>query len=187
MASSWRFRVRLLDVNADLWRGFLLKKTATFFDLHVAIQHACDWENCHLFSFVDHDRDSTVAGFPGDFGRDEDEPDAAVVKLSDYFPQETKVFYWYDFGDSWMHEVTLEGEDTPRKGGVRQLLDGAGVFPPEDCGGAPGYERCVAAATGRGWLEEFGDEREREQLVEWLGGWHPGSFDLEAAQKRFNR
>jgi hypothetical protein len=66
-------------------------------------------------------------------------------------------------------------------------VDGAGTFPPEDCGSVPGYERCVAAITGKGWdVDEHGDEKEREELLAWLGEWRPESFDLTALKQDFD-
>ena len=186
MPDFLRFRVRLLDVEADLWRTFLLKKAATFYDLHMAIQDACGWENYHLWSFYDGDPRNAIAGAPDEFDPSANEPDARKVKLAKYFPRKSSIVYWYDFGDSWMHEVTLEGIETHPQRWIRRLLDGAGSFPREDCGGVPGYEHCVAVATGGKWDPAFGDEEDREDFVKWLDGWKPDSFDLEGVRREFN-
>lgn len=66
---------------------------------------------------------------------------------------------------------------------VRRLTGGERAFPPEDCGGLGGYERCLAfRATGKDPLGD-GDE----EFGEWLGDWQPEQFDLAAMQKSFDR
>ncbi|MGH8897220.1 MAG: IS1096 element passenger TnpR family protein [Egibacteraceae bacterium] len=56
----------------------------------------------------------------------------------------------------------------------RRLLDGGRAFPPEDCGGLWGYEKCVRVACG-------GEDPEGRR--EWLGDdWDPEVFDLESTQ-----
>jgi len=66
----------------------------------------------------------------------------------------------------------------------RRLVGGAQAFPPEDCGGVWGYERCLAA-IGAIKADDF-DEEELEETREWLGSWDPEAFDLEAARKEFD-
>jgi len=187
MALYLRFHVKLLDVRASLWRRFRLEKAATFADLHLAIQDACGWGNYHLFAFLGPDGRETIAGIP-DEEWDEDCPDAREVKLTSVFEPRGRqsCVYQYDFGDDWHHEVTYEGIERSRDRFTRRLVAGEGTFPPEDCGGSEGYARCVAAATGKGWRVEYGDDEERASLLEWLGGWRPDSFDLDEARKHFD-
>ncbi|GAB4215401.1 MAG: plasmid pRiA4b ORF-3 family protein [Synechococcales cyanobacterium] len=48
--------------------------------------------------------------------------------------------YEYDFGDSWLHDVLLEGVLLKEKGvKYPRCLGGARACPPEDCGGVDGY------------------------------------------------
>ena len=188
MPDYLRFRVRLLDVQADLWRRFLIKKAATFENLHMAIQDACGWQNYHLFAFRTPDNREVIAGIPDDEWGPPD-PDASRVKLTSYFGARTtgQCIYEYDFGDSWIHEVSLECIEKHDEKFVRRLLDGAGAFPPEDCGSTPGYERCVAAITEKDWdEEEHGDDEERRELLVWLGDWRPDTFDLAATKRKFD-
>ena len=69
---------------------------------------------------------------------------------------------------------------------MRRLPDGKGTIPPEDCRSAQGYEHCVAAATGKRWIEEYGDDKECQALLEWLDGWQPDSLELAAAKQEFD-
>lgn len=52
-----------------------------------------------------------------------------------------------DFGDSWEHVGEAENVHAPDRlaNGFVQCLDGARACPPDDCGGAGGYEELLAA------------------------------------------
>ncbi len=187
MPKYFEFEVSLPDVKPRIWRRFLLKtRAATFHDLHMAIQDACGWENCHLFCFRSvKGRDvSDIAGVPFDDPFGTPTPDAKKVKLASFFGEEKskKCEYEYDFGDSWLHEVKLRGiVDGPEKF-TRKLLAGKRAFPPEDCGGVPGYYHCLDVFEGVEDVEDDDDD-----FREWLGDWDPARFDLEETRKRFDR
>jgi hypothetical protein len=129
----------------------------------------------------------TIAGIP-DEDFDEKCRDARAVKLSSFFEPRGRqtCIYRYDFEDDWEHKVTYEGIERRPDRFTRRVLAGEGTFPPEDCGGTFGYERCGAAAAGRGWRVEYGDDAEREGLLEWLEDWRTDSFDLATAKKGFD-
>lgn len=57
-------------------------------------------------------------------------------------------------------------------------MGGARAFPPEDCGGIPGYEDCVRVVKGG---------KDTEDLRKWMGDWDPERFDLVAVARRFNQ
>ena len=65
--------------------------------------------------------------------------------------------YLYDFGDGWLHRITIEKRlpSAPQRVPA-VLIDGARACPPEDCGGIPGYQRSLAAR--RGEIAAEGDE-----------------------------
>lgn len=164
------------DVHPPVWRRFLLAADATFADLHRAIQDACGWENCHLFEFSS-SAGARIAGLPDQDWDDLGVPDASTVALSQALDERGVCRYVYDFGDHWEHTVRSEGVVESDEPFHRRLLGGARAFPPEDCGGVPGYERCVEVARGG---------EDHEGLREWLGGWDPERFDLEAARRAFD-
>lgn len=77
---------------------------------------------------------------------DEDFPsdmhDEAKYRLDLVLKEEKeKLVYTYDFGDSWEHDVVLE-KIMPFETGaqLRVCSKGSRAGPPEDVGGAPGYE-----------------------------------------------
>lgn len=163
----------------------------TFSDLHDVIQEAMGWMNAHLYRFTDSIRKPTFEIIESE----EDESDSFSnvmatmfgnvsyltkepheVKLIDYFKGEKdrKILYEYDFGDSWVHEITLKAvvEDSRiESSGKWKYLAGKGACPPEDCGGPWGYERMKIA------LAEKEDQEEVEYFLEWLGLDSPEEFD----------
>ncbi|MBI5527093.1 MAG: plasmid pRiA4b ORF-3 family protein [Deltaproteobacteria bacterium] len=187
MPTYFDFVVAIQEIKPRIWRRFLLPKTATFHDLHMAIQDSFGWENCHLFEFSD-------GGFEGDqiagspqtelplFG--EEVPPATTVRLSSYFAEGRRICtYLYDFGDSWCHEVCLRGMVEDKEAFKRRLLDGARACPQEDSGGIGGYRRFSKIVnTGK---DPYGEDV--EEALEWLDGWDPETFDLAKAKAKFDK
>jgi hypothetical protein len=172
--------VRLDGVTPAIWRRFLLHDRASFLDLHRAIQDACGWEDTHLFAFRDADG-TVIAGVPDEVGWGDPPPDAAKVRAAVHLRKRWSAAYEYDFGDSWEHTVEVKEIVTLPERFTRRLLDGARAFPPEDCGGPPGYEDVVAVAAG-------GEARyhDTEHLRGWYANWDPEHFDLAAVQRHFD-
>ena len=87
----------------------------------------------------------------------------------------TKFRYEYDFADSWEHLIFVEGLlllEEPAK--VPDCIGGQRACPPEDCGGAGGYQERLDS------LRNPRDPR-GEELRLWLGArtWNAEAFDLE--------
>ena len=80
-----------------------------------------------------------------------------------------------DFGDGWDHTVIVEDRSTLTYGLKHAVcLDGANACPPEDCGGAGGYEELRLALADPSH-EDYDD------LLEWIGGpIDPTAFDIVA-------
>lgn len=187
MPKYFEFEVTLRCIEPRIWRRFLVRQTLRFYDLHEAIQFACGWKNYHLFAFgTERDEPNApiskvIAGIPSTYDLEiwgTPVPDAEKVKLSSYFgvrkDRYNSCVYEYDFGDFWIHDIKLRRiVELPERFDVR-LLDGARAFPPEDCGGISGYERCV---------EVFSGGEDEDNLREWMGDWDPECFDLEATSK----
>lgn len=185
----FQFKIQLKNITKPpVWRRVKVPCNFTFFDFHIVIQIAMGWYNEHLFQFspggyasnpqikmvVDDDLDE--GGF---FEREI--LDAEKIKLSDVFIREKqKYMYIYDFGDNWIHTITLEKViDTTIM--FPQVISGKGQCPPEDSGGPWGYEQMKAI------LEDPKDE-EYDSYREWLGleagdKWDSSFFDLKIKQK----
>jgi hypothetical protein len=125
-------------------------ETYSFWDLHVAIQNAMGWIDAHLHEFEMRNPKSYQIDTIGIVTEEDDlytryMRDGCKKKIARYFSEENrKAHYRYDFGDGWEHDIVLE-KILPTVAGQKypQILGGARLCPPEDCGGPPGYERLV--------------------------------------------
>ncbi len=140
----YQIKVTLKDIKPPVWRCIQVPETYTFWDLHVAIQDAMGWSDCHLHEFEMLNPSSGLKvniGIPdGDFG--EEIFSGWKQKIADYFSMENRsADYTYDFGDNWEHAVELE-KILPRESNVNypRCISGKRACPPEDCGGIWGYE-----------------------------------------------
>jgi hypothetical protein len=175
-AQAFELDITLAGVRPRIWRRIAITADATFGDLHRSIQDACGWDDDHLFVFRT-PAGGVIGGSPFEDPFGDPCPGADEVGLAGYFAQHDRCQYEYDFGDSWLHDINVVrriGEPVDYR---RQLLDGARAFPPEDCGGLPGYDECVEVATG-------GDDPHGRR--EWLGDWDPEHLDLAQLKRRFD-
>lgn len=107
-----------------------------------------------------------------------------------------KAIYRYDYGDGWEMSICLE-KILPRikKKTYPLCLDGELAAPPEDCGGIPGYYKCIKVFEAADDLEKLPDTEEKEELIErliWLSGWnpylfHPQKIQFESPRDRFKK
>jgi hypothetical protein len=145
-----RIHVTLEGILPPVWREIVVPASYTFWDLHVAIQDAMGWLDCHLHEF------GFAEGEPGDDLRigipDEDSwgevPEVLAswdVPVLEWLREPgQRLAYLYDFGDDWQHTVTLLAIE-PREKGQRypQCIAGQRACPPEDCGGVDGYHELL--------------------------------------------
>ena len=140
---------------------------------------AVGWEGYHLNQFI---AGKTYYAEPSDddwmMGMQEDARKCTIGSLLSRV--KSKIKWEYDFGDSWIHEITLvEKQAVDDNEMVKvQLLKGSGACPPEDCGGVDGYRHLLNV------LKNPADE-EYEEMIGWLGGsFDPKAFSLAAARNR---
>ena len=176
-----RFHVQLLGIEPPIWRELLVPARYSFWDLHVAIQDAMGWRDCHLHEFhvPTHEGASTVVfGIPNDEGLElhhevKVDWDHAVV---DFASEPGSVLrYDYDFGDGWTHSIRLLAIE-PRDKGLKypRCTKGERACPPEDCGGVDGYAELVSALLDP-------KHPEFEMVNDWIPrGWSPETFDPSA-------
>jgi Plasmid pRiA4b ORF-3-like protein. len=176
----FQFKISLQEINPTIWRRIQVPAKYSFWDLHVAIQDSMGWFDCHLHVFrlkKPHGEKIIEIGIPMD-----DFDDIKILQgwdeyISDYlFEPGIIATYEYDFGDSWNHEIVFEGILLKEKA-IKYpcCIDGQRACPPEDCGGAWGYENLLKVIADP-------DNDEYESTIEWLSGWY-GKYDPEA----FNR
>ena len=180
MANSkliYQFRVELLEIEPPIWRRIQVPAEYSFWDLHVAIQDSMGWLDYHLHEFqVKKPRSRKVVeiGMPDEVTERECLA-GWEVPISAYFVLPgVAATYDYDFGDSWRHQVLLEGI-LLREAAVKYPVCVAGerACPPEDCGGVSGYEDLLQI------LAKPRTEEYKETIV-WLKGHAKNYFPYQA-------
>lgn len=175
------FRIQLANVTKPpVWRRVTVPANFSFEQFHFIIQRAFGWLNCHLYQFSDKGYGSDV--FIGEPSNDDwhEIKDSSKIKLSKVFTSKGQRYtYIYDFGDSWVHKITLEDMDD-RQAAQADCIAGKGACPPEDCGGPWGYESFKD-------IMKNPKHPEYEEMREWIGlaedeQWDPAAFDIEAAR-----
>jgi len=167
-----QFRVELDGVKPPIWRSILMKSNSPLSTLHHTIQNSMGWMESHLHMF---EKDGLVYG-----PKYASDPDFGPPMLSDrkhlgtlFRAGSESLKYTYDFGDDWVHTVTLEDElpnEPPLL--VPECIGGERACPPEDCGGIWGYENLLEII--------FDPEHDDyEDMMNWLGGYfEPEKFDV---------
>jgi hypothetical protein len=130
--------------------------------LHDVIQAAMPFEDCHLFRF---DVGGKRYGIPNpEWDDDLHVLDAKNIRFGAPIDRGVSQFaYVYDFGDHWLHAVTVEATLAVDPALTYPgFLDGARRAPPDDVGGIPGFEDFV---------DIMADPRHHEhgRLIEWHG------------------
>lgn len=179
---NYQFKIQIKGITKPpVWRRIIVSEGITFTELHEIIQCVFGWGNYHLYQFKDKEwgEDVRIAEVSDMddmyFG---DTLDANKLLLKQYFQGEAtkKIFYEYDFGDSWIHTITLESvEESVTK--TPMCLDGKGACPPEDCGGIYGYTHLKEV------FENNPTGKDAKNFREWLGlgnkeTWDAKKFDL---------
>ncbi|MFI6263992.1 plasmid pRiA4b ORF-3 family protein [Micromonospora sp. NPDC051006] len=168
----FQLRISLAGVRPPVWRRVLVPAGYTLDRLHRVIQHAMGWRDCHLHSF---EIDGLQYGEPDPDGELalHDELD---VRLDAVLGKGSRFQYTYDFGDWWEHDLVVEDAVTadPEER-YPTCLDGERAGPPEDVGGAPGYQGLLVALADPG-------HPEHRSMRDWAGaGFDPGAFDAGRA------
>jgi len=184
----FQIKITLKGSKPPIWRRVLVRANMNFHELQLVIQAAMGWENYHLYQFDTKQNLELVADnedlMNDVFGFRTERKLAKRVKLSDVFVEEKqKITYWYDFGDDWMHDVTLEKIIEVEKG-VKYPTCTAGkrACPPEDCGGVWGYENLLdlQKKPPKKGSDEYEWYEEQKECLEELDS---EEFDLEEAKE----
>jgi len=174
-------RIEIAGISPPIWRRLVVPISWNLHQLHLGIQAAFNWWNCHLHEFQ-------IGGLRyGDLEIEDDmssdlDPrlfDEREVRMSDFTSAPGIAFeYRYDFGDCWDHVVDIETKlalAVPPKLGT--CVAGARARPPEDVGGKWGYENFLETISDPGHPEHGETKR-------WCGGhFDPEWFDLSIADK----
>lgn len=174
-----RLKITLDDITPAVTRRVEVPLDITLSDLHLVIQAAMPWDNCHLYEFSARKIRWGIADDDSDWG-DDGPLDASQVTLAQATADTSaKILkYLYDFGDSWEHKVKIEKTVEPEPDtSYPRLLDAAGRCPPEDIGGPWGYAACLKALFDP-------DHEQHDEMAGWLGAdFDPNTVDVAAIEK----
>ena len=173
-----QIKVSLLEVDPPIWRRLLVRGDASLGMLHRIIQIAMGWYDQHLHEFI---YKENIYG-PPDPDAFEPTLNEDTARLDNFLKRKgSAITYQYDFGDGWMHRIELEKKLDPDPGADYPLcLDGGRACPPEDCGGAWGYQD-ILEALAKPKLKKH------QELLEWLGdGFDPDRFDPREVNDRLS-
>jgi hypothetical protein len=177
-SNIYQFKITLLNTKPPIWRRIQVLENYSFWELHVAIQDAMGWYDCHLhvfrFTAKDRPRDYIEIGMPDPEWDGEPILPDWKTGIKDWFGKKFKrLIYEYDFGDGWQHEIVLEKILPANPGTSYPLcLTGKRSCPPEDCGGVWGYKDLLEILKNP-------KNKQHEGMIEWLGtdSWDPELFD----------
>jgi hypothetical protein len=166
----------LVDSEPPVWRRFQISDQLTLASLHTVLQVIMGWQQSHLYDFeVKGDRYAAPSPMPLT-----NTLDATTQVLADLQLDEgAKFLYTYDFGDGWLHQITVESKSIVEpQTELLKCLEGERACPPENSGGVWGYEEL---------LERLNDpeDPEYEELLEWIGlEFDPDAFDHQKVNQR---
>jgi hypothetical protein len=178
MSQVARLKITLDRVTPQVFRRIEVPVDIALESLHLVIQIAMGWQNCHLYEF------RTPQGGWSNTDPDFGMPDALSAEetaLAELLRRGgAKTFrYHYDFGDDWEHTVKVEAV-TEMAAGTRypRLLQAKRACPPEDCGGPWGYVAYLAALSDP-------EHEQHEEMKDWYGAdFDPTVVDEVAIRKQ---
>lgn len=179
VARLYLLHVQLAEIEPPVWRRVAVPGPHTLHALHGILQAVMPWQDCHLYQF---EISGTRYEDPNPDDRDPSVPDPRAITLDQLvLVQGSRFQYTYDFGDDWLHDLTVEGAvPLPRDVMLPVCLGGARAAPPDDCGGIGGYEELIAAARRP-------QSAAAREFREWLGRvYDPEELDLAAINARLS-
>ena len=174
MDKWYQLKISLNNIKPPIWRRVIVDSNITLPNLHKIIQTVMGWTNSHLHQFV---KDDKYYSAP-DKESFMEYIDYRKIKLNQILTKEKQNFiYEYDFGDGWEHKIILEKILDTYNQKKPICIEGERNCPPEDCGGAFGYEdllKIISDPNNDGY----------EEMNEWLGSeFDPEYFDLKVVNE----
>jgi Plasmid pRiA4b ORF-3-like protein len=170
MGELLQLHIELKGIKPSIWRSVCVPDWITLKQLHQVLQIAFGWQDCHLYEFdilgrryIDYDDEYSVDTPPAK---------ASKARLGLCLLGKKSFTYVYDFGDYWVHKITVKKSIPMIDGDASPFcLDGKRACPPEDVGGVGGYEDMLVALSDP-------EHEEHDSINAWLGGqFLPDVFD----------
>lgn len=173
-APIYQFKVGLKGAKPPIWRRIQVPGNSSLAQFHEIIQICMGWTNSHLHMFMI-DQDTYCPPSDDDSYLTTPPKDEAKFTLHSLSKKMQSGFvYVYDFGDDWLHQVSIEKTIAHEEGASYPvLMTGRRSCPPEDSGGIFGYMNMLEVLKSP-------QEDEYEELTEWLGeDFDPAEFGKE--------
>ncbi len=187
---AYKYRAFELKVTLDLKvyqavRKIIVPGDIELEKLHKVLQSVFNWRDYHLYDFSiggSKRKKPRVLLVPFEENLDWGE-NAVLMKghvLSEYFPKHKHMYYTYDMGDYWQHDIELVRviEDYDKESPY--LLEASGKAPPEDVGGVGGFvnfreimmdpdhpEHKETKEWAKYWSLELGDWESRPRVIRY--------------------
>ena len=176
---AYQLYVELDWVKPKVWRRLLVPVTIELPLLHVMLLWGMGWEGGHLHEFV-FGHDHYGPSEPGLELEEVDDEDGVTLRHA--LGARRTFQYVYDYGDNWLHKVKVEGVVMPAEPIAKALcIGGENACPPEDVGGAPGYDEFREALADP-------NHSQHEHFKTWIGRpFDPSAFDIDEVNRRLNQ
>lgn len=161
-ADLLQLKAELTWIKPAIWRRILVPESITLGSLHDVLQVAFGWDDGHMHEF---NFGNERFGIPDPEFDWEPVRSEARVQLKTALGGMASFKYIYDFGDHWEHRIKVE-KRLPGDADLSDratLLKAVNAAPPEDVGGAPGYEAFVSIMADPAH-PEYG------VMSQWCGG-----------------
>lgn len=159
---AYLIKITLEDSNPLIWRKVIVPSGITFKTFHNIIQFSIGWKDCYLYDFnikeeklritCDEETIDDYELYSKMKLTDKNDPNGYVrkmieirpkhskdVKIDSYLTKWNSIEYIYDFGDYWIHNITLEEVIEDYQYDYPTCIEAEGACPPEDVGGITGY------------------------------------------------
>jgi hypothetical protein len=173
-AYSYLLQIELEDITPTIWRKVWVDSGMSLHTLHHVLQAAIGWTDAHLHEFSINEKRYSLPD-------PEDDPewlpvDERKILLGQILEQGLEFKYLYDYGDSWTHVLrVVEVKPVAEPYSVAFVDEGQGACPPEDSGGAPGYQESLDL------LREDSESEDAQSFLQWAGeDFDPNRFDRRA-------
>ena len=134
----YQILIVLDQITPKIWRRVFVHEDTLLFDFHIIIQIAMGWENCHLHQFIKEGKYYSERMDNDNFWDDALNVEYTGMTIGDLLKNKgDQVIYEYDFGDSWIHTLTLEAihNSANTSTQVPSCIAGERPCPAEDSGG----------------------------------------------------
>lgn len=159
--------IQLLDMPYPVTRRLRVPTGILLSDLHKILQAALPWDDSHLYDYALGRSLRWAKPERDDWGDTRDVRKERLAEVLAELGRKKTFLYTYDMGDNWEHEITPGKPFELTAGDAAIALLGAdGACPPDDSGGAPGFDYLLQATSDPAHAEH-------EDLAEWLGDQHP--------------